>query len=141
MSFDKRYESNVDSIGRISARDQFALKKIDPSYVVVGNIPITVRESLLPEIFNMGERVVNKSKELISKKGLFGPFCLEGVISPEEEIFIFEISARIVAGTNLFAPYSPYTYIKYGEPMSTGRRIALEIKNALKNDRLSDIIC
>ena len=83
MSFDKRYESNVDSIGRISARDQFALKKIDPSYVVVGNIPITVRESLLPEIFGMGERVVEKSKDLISERGLFGPFCLEGVITPE----------------------------------------------------------
>ncbi|HNZ87107.1 MAG TPA: formate--phosphoribosylaminoimidazolecarboxamide ligase [Methanofastidiosum sp.] len=141
MSFDKRYESNVDSIGRISARDQFALKKIDPSYVVVGNIPITVRESLLPEIFDMGERVVEKSKELISKRGLFGPFCLEGVITPEADIYIFEISARIVAGTNLFAPYSPYTYIKYGEPMSTGRRIALEIKNAIKENMLSEIVC
>jgi len=141
MSFDKRYESNVDSIGRISARDQFALKKIDPSYVVVGNIPITVRESLLPEIFGMGERVVEKSKELISERGLFGPFCLEGVITPEAEIYIFEISARIVAGTNLFEPYSPYTYIKYGKPMSTGRRIALEIKNAINSGRLSDIVC
>lgn len=141
MSFDKRYESNVDSIGRISARDQFALKKIDPSYVVVGNIPITVRESLLPEIFGMGERVVEKSKELISERGLFGPFCLEGVITPEAEIYIFEISARIVAGTNLFEPYSPYTYIKYGKPMSTGRRIALEIKNAINSGRLLDIVC
>lgn len=141
MSFDKRYESNVDSIGRISARDQFALKKIDPSYVVVGNIPITVRESLLPEIYDMGERVVEKSKELISKRGLFGPFCLEGVITPEAEIYIFEISARIVAGTNIFEPYSPYTYIKYGKPMSTGRRIALEIKNAIEKDRLSDVVC
>ena len=141
MSFDKRYESNVDSIGRISARDQFALKKIDPSYVVVGNMPITVRESLLPEIFDMGERVVEKSKQLISGRGLFGPFCLEGVITPEAEIYIFEISARIVAGTNLFAPYSPYTYIKYGEPMSTGRRIALEIKNAMKENKLKEIVC
>ncbi len=141
MSFDKRYESNVDSIGRISARDQFALKKIDPSYVVVGNIPITVRESLLPEIYDMGERVIEKSKELISKRGLFGPFCLEGVITPEAEIYIFEISARIVAGTNIFEPYSPYTYIKYGKPMSTGRRIALEIKNAIEKDRLQDIVC
>ncbi|HOT84716.1 MAG TPA: formate--phosphoribosylaminoimidazolecarboxamide ligase [Methanofastidiosum sp.] len=141
MSFDKRYESNVDSIGRISARDQFALKKIDPSYVVVGNIPITVRESLLPEIFGMGERVIEKSKQLISERGLFGPFCLEGVITPEAEIYIFEISARIVAGTNLFEPYSPYTYIKYGKPMSTGRRIALEIKNAINKGKLLDIVC
>jgi 5-formaminoimidazole-4-carboxamide-1-(beta)-D-ribofuranosyl 5'-monophosphate synthetase len=89
----------------------------------------------------MGERVVEKSKDLISERGLFGPFCLEGVITPEAEIYIFEISARIVAGTNLFEPYSPYTYIKYGEPMSTGRRIALEIKNAINDNRLLDIVC
>ena len=50
MGFDKRYESNVDSLGRISARDQIALPKeqVDPSYVIVGNMPVVVRESFLP---------------------------------------------------------------------------------------------
>ena len=43
MGFDKRYESNVDSLGRVTARDQMVLPKVDPSYVIVGNIPIVVR--------------------------------------------------------------------------------------------------
>ena len=96
MSFDKRYESNVDSLGRISARDQMALKRVDPSYVIVGNLSLVVRESFLPQIFKMGENVIKESKKL-TKKGLYGPFCLETIFTPKQEIYVFEISARIVA--------------------------------------------
>ncbi len=141
MGFDKRYESNVDSLGRISARDQMALpeEKVDPSYVIVGNIPVVVRESLLPRYIEMGENVVKESKR-ISPPGLFGPFCLETVITPDEEIYCFEISARIVAGTNPYIHGSPYTWLRYKEPMSTGRRIAREIKLAIKQNKLNKVL-
>lgn len=139
MSFDKRYESNVDSIGRISARDQMALPSVDPSYVVVGNVPIVLRESLLPKAIDMGESVVKASEE-IAPPGLHGPFCLEGVLTPEQEFYIFEISARIVAGTNPFSHGSPYTWLRYDEPMSTGRRIARDIKEAIEQDRLQEVL-
>lgn len=139
LGFDKRYESNVDSLGRISARDQFALKKIDPSYVVVGNTPVVLRESLIEEALRMGEIVVEHSKK-IATPGLFGPFCLECVITPDQEFFVFEISARIVAGTNPYIHGSPYTYLLYDEPMSTGRRIAREIKNAYQQKRLDVVL-
>jgi len=139
MGMDIRYESNVDSLGRISARDQIVLPKIDPSYVIVGNIPVVVRESFLPRLIEMGEDVVKTSKKL-APPGLFGPFCLETILTPEEEIFVFEISARIVAGTNPFIEGSPYTWLKYNKPMSTGRRIAIEIKNAIKNNQMKKIL-
>ena len=139
MGMDIRYESNVDSLGRISARDQVTLPKIDPSYVIVGNIPVVVRESFLPRLITMGEEVVNQSKKL-APPGLFGPFCLETILTPEEEIFVFEISARIVAGTNPYIEGSPYTALKYNVPMSTGRRIALEIKNAIKTNQMKKIL-
>ena len=139
MGCDIRYESNVDSLGRISARDQIVLPKIDPSYVIVGNIPVTVRESFLPKLIEMGEAVVKESKKL-APPGLFGPFCLETILTPEEEIHVFEISARIVAGTNPFIDGSPYTWLKYNEPMSTGRRIAREIKTAIEMDKLNKVL-
>ena len=65
MGFDKRYESNVDSLGRVSARDQMALPagKVDPSYVIVGNMPLVVRESYLPRIIEMGENDKSYSRE------------------------------------------------------------------------------
>lgn len=139
MGFDKRYESNVDSLGRVSARDQMALPKVDPSYVIVGNIPVVIRESFLPRIIEMGENVIKESRK-ITKGGLWGPFCLEAILTPNEEIRVFEISARIVAGTNPYIDGSPYTWLKYNEPMSTGRRIAREIKMAIKKNKLGKIL-
>ncbi len=139
MGCDIRYESNVDSLGRISARDQIVLPNIDPSYVIVGNIPVVVRESFLSRLIELGESVVRESMKL-APPGLFGPFCLETILTPEEDIYVFEISARIVAGTNPYVYGSPYTWLKYDEPMSTGRRIACEIKTAIKTKSLEKVL-
>ncbi len=139
LSFDKRYESNADSIGRIRAEDQLAAN-IHTSYTIVGNIPVVVRESLLPNFLKMGEDVVKVSKELCGGKGLFGPFCLECIVTRKLEIFCFEISARIVAGTNPFIEGSPYTALKYDVPMSTGRRIARDITQAISEGKLEQIL-
>lgn len=138
MSFDKRYESNADSIGRIAAKDQIDAD-IRASYTITGNIPLVVRESMLPMFYDLGNQVVEESKK-ISKKGLFGPFCLEGIIDTNLNYYVFEISARIVAGTNPYINGSPYTALRYDEPMSTGRRIARDIKNAIAQDRLDDVL-
>lgn len=139
LGFDKRYESNADSIGRIAAGDQIAVD-LQTSYTIVGNLPLVVRESLLPDLIEMGERVVKVSQKLEPPAGLFGPFCLEGIITSELEYYVFEISARIVAGTNPFIQGSPYTFLKYNEPMSTGRRIARDIKMALEAGTLDKVL-
>lgn len=130
MSIDKRYETNVDALGRFPFR-------VSPSYVVVGNSPLVIRESLLPEVYAMGNRIVQASKKRIHKRGIVGPFCLETIITPDQKFYAIEISARIVAGTNLFTDGSPYSALLYDEPMSTGRRIAREIKIAIKQKKLS----
>ncbi|OGE37958.1 5-formaminoimidazole-4-carboxamide-1-(beta)-D-ribofuranosyl 5'-monophosphate synthetase [Candidatus Daviesbacteria bacterium RIFCSPLOWO2_01_FULL_39_12] len=139
MSVDKRYETNVDSLGRIPAKNQKGLD-IEPSFEVVANIPMAVRESLLADAMSMADRVINVSQKLMPPKGLFGPFCLETIVTSKEEIFVIEISARIVAGTNCFIDGSPYSYLLYDEPMSTGRRIAREIKNAVKQNKLKEVL-
>ncbi|MBS7638949.1 MAG: formate--phosphoribosylaminoimidazolecarboxamide ligase [Candidatus Bathyarchaeia archaeon] len=136
MGFDRRYESNVDGIGRIPANLQRDLKV---TYTIVGNFPLMLRESLLPEVFRIGERVVEASRD-ICPPGIYGPFCLETVVTPDLKFYVFEISARIVAGTNVFIETSPYALIKHGRPMSTGRRIAVEIKEAIEQDRLKEIL-
>lgn len=138
MSMDKRYETNVDSIGRITAKDQLDLN-LESSYNIMGNIPIVARESLLTEMFEMGDRVIQASQE-IEPGGLVGPFCLEAIVTPQLEFFVFEISARIVAGTNPYINGSPYSDLKYNVPMSTGRRVALEIKTAIKQEKMNKIL-
>src|SRR6202521_2763490 len=139
MSMDRRYETNVDSLGRIPAAAQEGMD-VSPSYVVVGNSPLSLRESMLAEAYRMGEDVVRVSQEICPPKGLFGAFCIETIITPDAQFYIMEISARIVAGTNLFIDGSPYSYLNYSEPMSTGRRIAREIKNALLSNSLDAVL-
>jgi len=136
MGFDRRYESNVDGITRIPAIFQEGL---GVTYTIVGNLPLMLRESLLPEVFKIGQRVVEASREICSP-GIYGPFCLETIVAPDLKFYVFEISARIVAGTNVFMNGSPYAYLKHGKPMSTGRRIAVEIKEAIEQDRLKEIL-
>lgn len=133
FSIDRRYEANIDGLTRIPAMDQ-ASAYIEPSYVVVGNIPIVARESLLPRILEMGDSVVRVSKR-IAPPGMLGPFCLETMVNHNLEFIAFEISARIVAGTNPYVEGSPYSSLTYGPGMSMGRRIAREIREAIKKGR------
>jgi 5-formaminoimidazole-4-carboxamide-1-(beta)-D-ribofuranosyl 5'-monophosphate synthetase len=138
LAMDRRYESAVDSIGKIPAQEQLEID-IAPTYTVVGNFPIVLRESLLPEVMRMGENVHKKATEL-APPGIIGPFCLETVITDDLKIYCFEISARIVAGTNVGIGTSPYAYLRYGENMYMGRRIALELKEAVKQKRLHEVV-
>ncbi len=137
MSADRRYESNADAIGRIPAKEQLDIE-FNTNYTVVGNIPLVLRESLLMDVIEAGERVVKAAETLMG--GLWGPFCLEGVYTEELEFVVFEVSARIVAGTNPFVHGSPYSWLRYDFPVSTGRRIAMELRKALEEDRLDDVL-
>lgn len=139
LSIDRRYETNVDSLGRLPLAHQESIE-ITPSFVVVGNSPLVVRESLLVQAYEMAEKVVKTSQKIIDKRGLYGPFCLETIVTPDQKFYIIEISCRIVAGTNLFIQGSPYADLIYDEPMSTGRRIAREIKTAVKQNKLDLIL-
>lgn len=138
ISMDRRYETNVDGLGKIPAKLQLQSNP-DLSYLVVGNIPIVLRESLLEEIFEIGEGLVRASKELVPP-GFIGPFCIEGAYNGEGKFYVFEFSARIVAGTNLYVNGSPYTWLLYDEPMSMGKRIAREIKRAMEERRVKELI-
>lgn len=137
LSMDRRYETNVDAIGRLPMAAQAEVEP-QPSYVVVGNSPLVLRESMLEEAYRMGERVVAKASELMD--GFWGPFCLETIITPDMRFQVIEISCRIVAGTNLFVDGSPYAALFFQEPMSTGRRIARELREADAAGRLSEIV-
>ena len=137
LGVDRRDEANIDEMYKLGAQE--ALRKIGllPTFVVTGNMPVVLRESLLPKAFEMGERVVERSHELFG--GMIGPFCLETIVTDKLEFKVFEISTRIVAGTNLFVAGSPYADLT--EPgMSTGRRIAREIRIGQKMGRLGEVL-
>jgi 5-formaminoimidazole-4-carboxamide-1-(beta)-D-ribofuranosyl 5'-monophosphate synthetase len=138
LGIDRRYESDIDGIGRIPAKQQLGAGA-EPSYTVIGNIPLVLRESLLDEVYKMGESFVQAAEHLVPP-GMPGPFCLEGIYDSEGKFTTFEFSARIVAGTNLYLNGSPYSGLLYDEPMSMGRRIAREVKIAKKKGKLHKVV-
>ena len=137
LGVDRRDETNIDEANRLGSIAELENMGIQPTFVVSGNFPLVIRESLLTKVFKMGEGVVESSLPLFG--GMIGPFCLETVVTDKLEFKVFEISARIVAGTNPYIGGSPYTEMI--EPgLSTGRRIAKEIKLAAQTGRLAEIL-
>jgi len=134
MGMDIRYETNADALGRLPREAE-----VEPSFVVVGNIPVVLRESLLPKVLEYGRRFFEATKS-VENGGIAGPFYLESIIKDDLSIVVFEFSGRIVAGTNLFLTGSPYSWLYWDEPMSVGRRIAREVRLALKQGRLKEVV-
>ncbi|MGC8969433.1 MAG: formate--phosphoribosylaminoimidazolecarboxamide ligase [Conexivisphaera sp.] len=130
FGFDLRYESNVD--GRT-----FGLA--DPTFVVVGNLPLVLRESLLPGVARDGESFARAVLEHTGRPPI-GPFSLESIVRDTLEIVYFEFSGRIVAGTSVYMVHgSPYSLMYFREPVDMGRRIAMEIREAAESGRLGEV--
>lgn len=132
LGIDKRIET-IDEIYRALGADIEEFR----DYTVSGNLPLVLRESLLVEVMEMGERVVEAAEKF---GGLWGPFCLETVYSPSRGFVVFEISARIVAGTTVFIPSPPYSRFYFNEEMYMGRRIARELKEAERRRMLEKVL-
>ena len=137
MGMDRRDETNIDEMYKLGSQEELKRLGIYPSFVVTGNLPLVIRESLLPKVFTMGEQAVERSLELFG--GMMGPFCLETIVNDKLEFVCFEISSRIVAGTNVHVSGSPYSdFIEPG--ISTGQRIAMELKEAVRQGRLDEVV-
>lgn len=141
MGTDMRRQTNIDGMLRLTAADQLkVLEKIAPKYIENGHIAVTVKESLLSKIYEMGEQFI----EAVAREyapGMIGPFALQGAVTagpPSEKFFIFDVSMRIPGSPGtMFTPYSGYLH---GDSLSYGSRIAKEIRDACDQGRISEII-
>ncbi|MCK5266314.1 MAG: DUF1297 domain-containing protein, partial [Candidatus Thorarchaeota archaeon] len=97
------------------------------------------RESTLAQYYDMGVGFIDAFKRKTGQN-LAGPFCIETIIDKNQDIYTFEFSGRIVAGTNVWMPSSPYSFVLFGENMWMGRRIAKEIRDLLETGRLDDVL-
>ena len=134
---DQRHESDIEGLARIPSEQQMKSEKV-PSFNVIGNSSLVLRESLLDEVYRMGENFVDAAKRMV-KPGMNGPFCIEGVYDENAKFTSFEFSARIVAGTNIYMNGSPYYSLLFNEQMSMGKRIAREVKTAVESNQLDKI--
>lgn len=142
LGVDWRFESSLDGHVRLPAPQQMTMPSHQqiPEMTVVGHNTATIRESILERAFEIGEKFVKASKEHYNP-GVIGPFCLQTCIDKDMNFHIYDVAPRIGGGTNVHVNVGhPYGNSLWRRPMSTGRRIALEIRRAAEQDRLLEIL-
>ena len=141
LGTDSRRQTNLDGILRLPANEQLkVLEYINVKNIETGHFATTIRESMLEKIFKLGERFVDITK-IEYPPGIIGPFALQGSVvpgPPNEDIVIFDASLRVPGSPG--TKYTHYTECVWGHPVSTGQRIAMEIKEAIKENRLEEVI-
>jgi len=138
---DTRRQTNIEGLTKLpSVYEGELIKKIGVKYEEAGHIAVTVLESLLEDAFAMGEQFVEASKELF-KPGVIGPFGLQTMITagpPKKEIIVFDVSPRMPGSPGIFA--TPYSGYLYGQNISMGKRVAMEIKEAIEERELEKVL-
>lgn len=140
LGTDTRRQTNIDGFLHLNAHQQIALKQFAPKFEEAGHIAVTVVESMLEHAFELGQQLIDTAKKMYAP-GIVGPFALQSAIipgPPKKDIVVFDLSVRIPGSPGIM--FTPYTYYLHGQQLSTGRRIAMEIKHAAAQNRLHEIL-
>lgn len=142
LGTDTRRQTNIEGFLKIPAAYQNeVLSHISLQYEEAGHIAVTVLESMLEKVFELGERFVSASQKLYPPHGIIGPFALQSIIipgPPKKDIVVIDVSPRVPGSPGIAS--TPYSGYLYGKPMTVGRRIAREIKKAVRLHRLKIIV-
>ncbi len=142
LGIDWRFETSLDGHVRLPAPQQMSLpeKQLIPEYTVCGHNSATLRESLLERVFPLAEKWVEATFEHYDP-GIIGAFCLQTCVDKDMNFYIYDVAPRIGGGTNVHLSVGhPYGNTVWRKPMSTGRRVALEVRRAVEEDRLIEIL-
>ncbi len=137
LGFDRRIQTDIDGVLDLPAKEQLELN-IPTQNIEIGHMGATMRESQLEKIFEAAERFVNVCKKEFPP-GMIGLFALQGAITKDLEFRVFDVSPR-VPGCPCVEPTSPYMKYKYGVEVGPGKRVAMEIKRAVRKHRLAEVV-
>lgn len=141
LGTDTRRQTNFEGVTKLPINYQEdVLKKITISYDEASHTAVTILESMLEEVYAIGERFVAASNKL-SSPGVIGPFALQSFIvpgRPRKEIIVIDVSPRFPGSPGITA--TPYSGYLFGKPINVGQRIAMEIKEAINQNKLESII-
>ena len=142
LGIDWRFESSLDGYCRLPGKQQVELENdgILPEYTVCGHNAATLRESLLDKAFALAEKYVAATKKYYAP-GIIGPFCLQTCVDKDLNFYIYDVAPRIGGGTNIhMAVGHPYGNALYRQEMSTGRRLAMEIRRGIEEERMEELV-
>ena len=137
LGIERRLQTNLHDFVSLPAKQQMEMD-LQISNIEVGHTPASIRESLLEKIFEMGDKfTVAVRKEY--PPGIIGPLSLQSIVTVDLDFVVYDVSLR-VPGNPIMATTSPYTKYYFGKTLGVGRRIAMEIKNAVAQRKLRDIV-
>ncbi|MGI0038006.1 MAG: DUF1297 domain-containing protein [Nitrososphaera sp.] len=137
LGIERRLQTNLHDFISLPARQQMEID-LQPQNIEVGHTPASIRESLLEKVFEMGDKfAVAARKEY--PPGAIGPISLQSIVTTDLDFVVYDISLR-VPGNPIMATTSPYTKYAFGQTIGVGRRIAMEIKQAVADRKLRDIV-
>jgi 5-formaminoimidazole-4-carboxamide-1-(beta)-D-ribofuranosyl 5'-monophosphate synthetase len=142
LGVDWRFETSLDGHVRLPAPQQMELSEtqINPEYTVCGHNSATLRESLLEKVFPLAEGYVEATQKHHAP-GIIGPFCLQTCVDKDLNFFIYDVAPRVGGGTNVHMSVGhPYGNTLWRKSMSTGRRVAMEVRRAIEQDKVEQII-
>ena len=142
LGIDWRFETSLDGHVRLPAPQQITLneRQLTPEYTVCGHNSATLRESLLEDAFALSEKYV-KATQKYYKPGIIGPFCLQTCVDKDLNFYVYDVAPRVGGGTNVHVSVGhPYGNTLWRKPMSTGRRAAMEIRKAIEQERVEEIV-
>ncbi|HLB70117.1 MAG: formate--phosphoribosylaminoimidazolecarboxamide ligase family protein [Candidatus Methanoperedens sp.] len=142
LGVDWRFETSLDGHVRLPAPQQMTLNQmqITPEYTVCGHNSATLRESLLEEVFELAERYVRAAQKYY-EPGIIGPFCLQTCVDKDLDFYVYDVAPRVGGGTNVHVSTGhPYGNTLWRMPVSTGRRVAMEIRRAIEQNRVEEIV-
>jgi 5-formaminoimidazole-4-carboxamide-1-(beta)-D-ribofuranosyl 5'-monophosphate synthetase len=137
LGFDKRIQTDLDGVLDLPAQEQLELN-IPTQNIEIGHMGATMRESQLEKVFEAAERFVETCKKEYPP-GMIGLFALQGAVTKDLDFYVFDVSPR-VPGCPCVEPTSPYMKYKYGVEVGPGKRVAMEIKRAIKEGRLAEVV-
>ena len=142
LGIDWRFESSLDGYVRLPAKQQVELEEdgIIPEYTVCGHNSATMRESLLDKAFELAEKYVAATKKFYDP-GIIGPFCLQTCVDKDLKFHIYDVAPRIGGGTNVHMSVGhPYGNTLWRTNMSSGRRLAKMVREAIEQERTEEIV-
>ena len=137
LGFDRRIQTDLDGVLDLPAPEQLELK-IPTQNIEIGHMGATMRESQIEKVFTAAEKFVDTCKTEYPP-GIIGLFALQGAVTKDLKFYVFDVSPR-VPGCPCVEPTSPYMRYKYGMEVGPGRRVAMEIKRAVKENRLGEVV-
>jgi 5-formaminoimidazole-4-carboxamide-1-(beta)-D-ribofuranosyl 5'-monophosphate synthetase len=108
-----------------------------PNGEELAHVPLSLRESLLEKALEMGKKLIEITKKIFPP-GIIGPFALQTIADENENLLVYDVSFRIPGSPD--TEVTPYTKYLYGQPVSFGRRIAKEIKDAILLSKLAEVL-